>query len=137
MSDLRTFRSWGVSIIAWASVAILVTLLVVIGRAVPESMKFSTSGTVTMWLLIVAWAVFAYGISRSKVTADAEKIQIVNGFRKHELAWSEVAGISLNSGGPWPILVTKDDRRIMLFGVQASEGESSRRALAWLRGHVA
>ncbi|TXJ03840.1 MAG: hypothetical protein E6Q27_09495, partial [Aeromicrobium sp.] len=73
MSDLRTFRSWGVSIIAWASVAILVTLLVVIGRAVPESMKFSTSGTVTMWLLIVAWAVFAYGISRSKVTADAEK----------------------------------------------------------------
>lgn len=133
MSDLRTFRSIGVILIAWVSVAILAGLMLFIGANLPESMKFDLSGNITMWILIASWAVLAYGISRSRVRADSEHIEIVNGFRKHRFDWSEVASISMKPGAPWPTLVTKDDRRVSLFGLQGSEGKPTQRAVEWLR----
>ena len=137
MSDLRTFRSKGLIVVSWVTVAILAGLMIFIGLNMPESMKFSMSGNITMWLLIGAWAFLAWAISRSKVTADSEKIVIVNGLRTYTFAWSDVAALSMNPGAPWPTLITQDDRRVMLFGLQGSEGKSTRNALAWLREHVA
>ena len=42
----------------------------------------------------------------------------------------------MNSGAPWPTLVTKDDERVMLFAIQGSDGPAARESLAWLRGRV-
>ncbi len=136
MSDMRTFRSKGVNLIAWVTVAILAGLMIFIGLNMPDSMKFNLTGNITMWLLIGAWTVLAYGISRSRVTADSESIEIVNGFRTHRFAWSEVATISMQPGAPWPTLVTVDDRRVSLFGLQGSEGKPTQLAVAWLREHL-
>lgn len=136
MSDLRTFRSKGLIAVSWVTVAILAGLMIFIGLNMPESMKFTTSGNITMWLLIGSWAFLAYAISRSKVTADSEKIIVVNGLRKHTFAWPEVAALSMNPGAPWPTLITQDDQRVMLFGLQGSEGKPTRNALAWLREHL-
>lgn len=137
MSDLRTFRSKGLIVISWVTVAILAGLMIYIGLNIPDRMKFTLSGNITMWLLIGTWAFMAYVISRSKVTANSETIVIVNGLRKHTFAWSDVAALSMNPGAPWPTLITQDDRRVMLFGLQSSEGKPTRHALAWLREHVA
>jgi len=132
----RTFRPTGVIVVMWAGVAVLAILAAVIGARLPEEYRFSPSQTATIWALIGVVAVFALMVSASRVTADDDTLRWVNGVRGRQLPWSEVAGISMNPGAPWPTVVTRDDRRFVLFGIQGSEGDSAREAVAWLAGHV-
>lgn len=132
----RTFRPTGVIVVMWAVVAILSILAAVIGYRLPQEYRFTTSQTATIWALIGVVALFALIVSRSRVTADDDALTWVNGLRRKSLPWSEVAGISMNEGAPWPTVVTRDDTRFILFGIQGSEGGSAREAVRWLAGHV-
>ena len=38
----------------------------------------------------------------------------------------------MNTGAPWPTLVTRDDERVMLFAIQRSDGASYRGAVGEL-----
>lgn len=115
---------------------LLVVVAIVIGRAMPEEMQFQPAEVGTLWALLGAVLVMAHCVARSYVRADDSGLTIVNGLRKHQVQWDDVAGISMNPGAPWPTLVTTDDRRIILFAIQGSEGQSAYEALVWLRGHV-
>jgi hypothetical protein len=42
----------------------------------------------------------------------------------------------MNTGAPWPTLVTKDDERVMLFAIQGTDGAYARQAVDYLRGRV-
>ncbi len=134
--ERRRFRPTGIIAVMWAGVAILTILTAVIGSQLPESARFTTSQNATIWALVGVVGLFALIISMSQVTADDEQIRWVNGLRRHKLSWDEVAGISMNPGAPWPTLVTKDDRRFILFAIQGSEGRSATNAVQWLAGHV-
>ena len=47
-------------------------------------------------LLGSAWA----GLVRSRVTATAKALVVVNGYRKRSYEWSQVIGVSLRRGAP-------------------------------------
>lgn len=135
-SARRTFRPTGVIVVLWAMVAVLAVLALVIGARLPEQSKFSTSQTVTIWVLIGGVALAAALVTRSRVTADDTTVEFVNGWRRRRLSWAEVAGVSMNPGAPWPTVVTRDDRRFILFAIQGSDGASAANAVRWLAGHV-
>jgi len=136
MSARRTFRPTGVIVVMWAVVAVLVVLTVAIGTRLPEDYRFTTSQSITIWALIGVVALLAAAVSTSRVSADEEQLTFVNAFRRRVFRWDEVRVISMRDGAPWPTLVTRDDRRFPLFGIQGSEGESARNAVRWLAGHV-
>ncbi len=132
----RTFRAVGVIAVMWAIVVVLVVLTVAIGTRLPDDYQFSASQAATIWALIGVVAVVALAVTLSRVTADDDSLVFVNGFRRRKLAWTEVAGIVMNPGAPWPTVVTHDDRRFILFAIQGSEGASAREAALWLAGHA-
>lgn len=136
MSDLKTFRSLGVNIIAWGTTAGLLVTAIAIARALPEDISFTPSQTAVIWLLIAAWAFMAALITRSRVKAGPDEVDIINGWSRYKFSWDEVARIVMSDGAPWPTLITKEDKRVILFGIQGSDGRSAREAVKWLQGHV-
>lgn len=136
MSDLRTFRATGVTIVFFAIVVVLVVVTAVVGLSLPESMSFTPEQTATIWFLIALVAFFAWTVARSRVTADDEHIVAVNGWKTYDIAWSQVRKVHFGPGDPWPTLLLDDDERVALFAIQGTEGKSATEAIAWLRTHV-
>lgn len=132
----RTFRPTGVIVVMWAATAVLAILALVIGLRLPEDYRFTTSQTVTIWVLIGLVGLFALFVTLSRVTADEHGLTFVNGWRRRALQWDEIAVVSMRPGAPWPTVETKDGRRFALFAIQGSEGDPARAAVTWLAGHV-
>ncbi|MFC5678602.1 PH domain-containing protein [Aeromicrobium endophyticum] len=137
MSDLRTFRPGGARIVAYAVAVIMLVLTAVIAFALPDEIYFTTAETITLWIIIGAVLVLLHGIGRSVVVAGEEGVEVVNGYRRHDVSWHEIKGFAMNEGAPWPTLVTTDDDRVMLFAIQGSDGgKYAREAVAYLRARV-
>lgn len=136
MPDLRTFRPGGTRVVVYAVAVIMLVLTVVIGVALPEEIYFTPAEDVTLWIIIVAVLALLHGIGRSFVRADDDGVEVLNGYRRHRVAWADMAGFAMSSGAPWPTLVTMDDERIILFGIQGSDGAYAREAVAYLRGRL-
>lgn len=133
MPDLRTFRPGGARVVAYAVAVIMLVITAVISWALPEDIYFTTAETITMWLIIIAVLILLHGVGRSYVRATDEGVEVLNGYRTHTVPWDQVEGFAMNSGAPWPTLVTKDDERVNLFGIQSSDGKYAREAVEYLR----
>ncbi|MFT4299884.1 MAG: PH domain-containing protein [Aeromicrobium sp.] len=127
-----TVRPQGPRIVAYGVSVLMLVCIVVFARALPDYVRFAPSEKVTMSLLLLATLALLHGVGRSVVRADERGIDVLNGYRRHRLAWEQVEGISMREGAPWPTLVTTDDRRIMLFAVQRTDGRG-REIVAQLR----
>jgi len=134
--DLRTFRPGGARIVAYAVAVIMLVLTAVIAFALPDEIYFTTAETITLWIIIVAVLALLHGIGRSVVKATDEGVEVLNGYRRHHVAWTDIEGFAMNTGAPWPTLVTTDDERVMLFAIQGSDGAYARQAVDYLRGRV-
>ena len=136
MSDLKTFRPGGARIVAYGVAVIMLVLTAVVGIALPDEIYFTTAETVTLWIIIVAVLALLHGVGRSYVRATDEGVEVLNGYRRHSVPWSDIKGFAMNSGAPWPTLVTHDDERVNLFGIQGSDGRYAREAVDHLRGRL-
>jgi hypothetical protein len=137
VTDQRTFRPGGARIVAYAVAVIMLVLTAVIAFALPDEIYFTTAETATLWIIIVAVLVLLHGIGRSVVRAGDEGVEVINGYRRHDVSWHEIKGFAMNEGAPWPTLVTIDDERVMLFAIQGSDGgKYAREAVTYLRGRV-
>ena len=91
-------------------------------------------------LLLILLAVLAalHGIGRSRVRADDSGLDIRNGYRRHRLSWGEVRAVVMKKGAPWPTVVLKgaDERHIILFAIQGSDGDAARRSVAELSARL-
>lgn len=77
------------------------------------------------------------GLARSRVVAREDGLTVVNGYRRRELAWSEVGRVRMPQGAPWPHLDQGDDERVSLMGIHASDGQRAALAIRELRAVVA
>lgn len=132
----RTFRPLGARVVAYVVAVLVIVMSAFIGVALPDFVEWHASEIVTMALLLLAVLAGLHAIGRSKVVVDDEALHVTNGYRTRHVPWTDVAGFAMNSGAPWPTLVTQDDERVMLFAIQGSDGTQSREALDWLRGRV-
>ncbi|MGK2875797.1 MAG: PH domain-containing protein [Nocardioides sp.] len=77
-----------------------------------------------------------WALGRSKVEAYADRLVIINGFRRRELAWAQVISVNLPAGAPWVTLDLSDGDVVSAMGIQGSDGRSSVDAVRTLRALV-
>ena len=127
-----TFRPFGVRIAAVVLGVLLFGVVAAIWVAFPAGVR--ESFTVFQRVTVVAFGVAAllslWALARSRVEAHAQGLHVVNGYRSHDYAWSELAGVTLRAGSPWAILELADGTSAAAMGIQGSDGS---RAVAQVR----
>ena len=136
MPDLRTFRPGGSRIVAYGVGVLMIVLTAIIGVALPSYVVFTPFELATLASILIVVLVLLHAVGRSVVRVSDDTIEVVNGYRTHTVAWSEVTGFAMNQGAPWPTMVYGDDERIILFAIQRSDGAYASDAMAYLRGRV-
>lgn len=136
MPDLRTFRPGGTRVVAYVVAVLMLVLTAVIAFALPDEIYFTTAETVTLWIMILVVLALLHGVGRSLVRATDEGVEVVNGYRRRVVPWDQIEGFAMNTGAPWPTLVTKNDDRVNLFAIQGSDGRYAREAVEYLRGRL-
>ena len=135
----HTWRPFGARIAAWVLGGMLLALVVVVWVALGAEIRgqftfFQRTTLVLMGLLL--FGVYN-ALVRSRVSATAAGLTVVNGYRKRSYEWSQVIGVSLRRGAPWGTLDLSDGTTISLIGVQGSDGERARRAVREIRAAIA
>ncbi|MEO6470402.1 MAG: PH domain-containing protein [Aeromicrobium sp.] len=131
------FRPVGPRIVAYGSIAVLTVITIVIGVALPSAIKFTAAELVTLAVMVIVIFAGLHGIARSFVKVDDSGLTILNGYRRHHLDWTQVKGVAMNTGAPWPTVVTKDDERVIIFAIQGTDGPAAQEALKYIRNYIA
>ncbi len=136
MPALRTFRPGGSRIVAYGVAVIMVVLTVIIGAALPSYVEFTPFELATLAAILITVLALLHAVGRSFVRADDEGVEVLNGYRRRRIPWSDIVGFSMKDGAPWPTMVYGDDERIILFAIQRSDGHYADEAMAYLRARV-
>ena len=78
-----------------------------------------------------------HSLVRSRVTATATGLTVVNGYRARRYEWSQIISVSLRRGAPWGTLDLSDGTTVSLIGVQGSDGARAQRAIREIRATIA
>jgi len=134
----RTWRPLGVRL---AALVFGGGLLVVCAMAwvgfqdeIRASFTPAQKGTLLLMGLLIVAALL--GLSRSRVTAEADRIIVVNGYRRHEYARAQVVAVTMPRGAPWATLDLHDGTSVAAMGIQGSDGDRARAAVRELRGVI-
>lgn len=124
---MTTYRPGGTRYVAYGSCVALVAMSIAITAALPQEIRAQVTlfQALTLYGSIAAFIVILHGIGRSRVTVTDDGLEVVNGFRTHQVPWAQVKGFAFGEGAPWPTLVTLDDERIMLFALQGTSGHGT------------
>jgi hypothetical protein len=126
---VTTYRPGGTRVVAYLVTVVILVVAWAIGAALPENIVFTGSQVGTLVLIYLAIVVAMHGIGRSYVRASDAGLEIRNGYRDHTIAWSEIRGISMRPGAPWPTVVHGDDERTILFALQGTDGPRTKKAV--------
>ncbi len=74
-----------------------------------------------------------FALTRSRVVATAERLIVVNGYRRREFEWAEIIAVHLPPGAPWVTLDLADGTTTSVMGIQGSDGDRARKAARQLR----
>ncbi|HQR27247.1 MAG TPA: PH domain-containing protein [Nocardioides sp.] len=74
-----------------------------------------------------------HALMRCRVTASADRLVVVNGYRRREFTWPQVVAVSLPAGAPWATLDLSDGTSVPAMGIQGSDGHRARTAVSELR----
>ncbi len=88
-------------------------------------------GTLVVLGLLAASVLFA--LIRSRVEAHADRLVVVNGYRRREYEWAEIVAVHLPPGAPWVTLDLADGETAAVMGIQGSDGDRAREAVRQLR----
>ena len=69
--------------------------------------------------------------------ADADRLVVVNGYRRREYEWAQVIAVRLPPGAPWVTLDLADGTTVSVMAIQGSDGDRARVALRELKSLVA
>jgi hypothetical protein len=129
-----TWRPRRVRIISYVLAVVVVAGMVVLAVAMPSTWHLGDRLGLVAIALIIAGVLHI--LARSRVTAGDGGLTVVNGLRTRDFEWAEVLGVSMPEGAPWPMLDLADGSTVAAMGIQASDGERARRAVAELTALV-
>lgn len=141
-SDVTLPRSWrplGVRLAGALFGGMLLVVCVVAWFAWDPETRARFTGLQRATLLALAMMAFAAGfaLARSRVVAEADRLVVVNGYKRRELAWAEVVSVHLPPGAPWAVLDLADGTSLPAMGIQGSDGARARTAVRELRALLA
>jgi len=147
MADVvgRTWRPRGVIITAAVFTALFVGGTLLGWFALPPDIRamFSISQIATLLGILAVMVIVMWLLAGSVVRADADGLTIRNGWMHRRIAWDAIEQVRLRPGDPWAVaLLTEhgaDDepRKVVLFGLQGSEGKAARTAVKELNAEIA
>jgi hypothetical protein len=134
----RTWRPLGPRVVG---IAVTVALIAVVAAGWftfgPEDRARFTwfqRGTLIFFGLLYLALMFA--LIRSRAVAYADRLVVVNGYRRHEFAWPQIVAARLPPGAPWVTLDLADGETASVMGIQGSDGARARTALRELKALV-
>lgn len=135
----HTWRPLGPRIAGWVAFGLLLVVFAFawFGFDAETRAKFTDfqRGTLVAVGLLGFAALFA--LIRSRVVAEAGRLVVINGYRRHEFEWAEIVGVNLPPGAPWVTLDLANGTTTSAMGIQGSDGDRARDAVRQLRRLVA
>jgi hypothetical protein len=121
--------------VAFVLVTGLLVVCVMAWFAFPQSTRdaFTLFQRITMAIITLMILACVHALTRSRVRATAEKLVVVNGYRRRELAWAQIVAVRMPPGAPWARLDLTDGSEISAMGIQASDGARAKDAVRDLR----
>lgn len=98
--------------------------------------KFTVFEKATLVFFGLLILVLVHALIRSRVEARADRLIVVNGYRRRDLAWEQVLAVHLPPGAPWVTLDLADGTAVAAMGIQSSDGGRARAAVRELRALV-
>lgn len=123
-----------VGFVAVALVATGTTLWIALPPDVKD--KFTVVELATVVLVGAGILALVYALLRCRVVATGAGLLVVNGFRSHQLEWSQVLGVTLRPGSAWAVLDLSDGTTTIALGIQGSDGSRAQRDVALLRALI-
>ncbi|GAA3431103.1 PH domain-containing protein [Kutzneria kofuensis] len=136
MSAPVTFRPRRVRFVAVPAAIGLVALFAVIAvllRNTPTGAYFELSDQIAMGLVGVLLACGVLLLTRPRVRAQAEWIEVRNLLGSTRYAWTDVRGLSFPDGSAWARLELPADEYVSIMAVQAADGARAVTAMRTLR----
>jgi hypothetical protein len=135
----RTWRPLGPRIVGVAVTLALVAVVAVgwftFDAETRARFTWFQRGTLVFFGLIYLTLMLA--LTRSRAVAYADRLVVVNGYRRHEYAWAQIVAARLPPGAPWVTLDLADGETASVMGIQGSDGNRARVALRELKSLVA
>jgi len=126
---VTTYRPGGTRVVAYGAAVVILVVAFAIGAALPENIVFTGEQITTLVVIYLGIVAVLHGMGRSYVRASDDGLEIRNGYRQHVIAWSQMRGISMRPGAPWPTLVHGDDERTAMFALQGTDGQRTKKAI--------
>ncbi|GLZ35957.1 membrane protein [Lentzea sp. NBRC 105346] len=122
--------------VAWAAAILLVVLFTVVGLLLGRSdtgVIFRVSDQVAMIVLGVLMAGGILLLTRPRVRASSEGVEVRNVLTSHSFKWTDVLAVSFPDGASWARLELPDDEYVSVMAVQAADREHAVAAVRALR----
>jgi hypothetical protein len=131
----RTWRPLGPRVVG---VAVTVALIAVVaagwfGLDEADRARFTWFQRGTLVFFGLLYLALMFALIRSRAVAYADRLVVVNGFRRHEFEWPQIVAARLPPGAPWVTLDLADGETASVMGIQGSDGTRARTALRELR----
>jgi hypothetical protein len=116
-----------------AAVLAVVVVVTMTTLAIVVPPQFGLADRIGLMLFGLAIAGLLYMLGRCRVTAGTEGLTLVNPARTTRLEWAEILRVNMSEGEPWPTLDLADGSTVSAMGIQRSDGDRARQAIAELR----
>ena len=121
-------------------VTVCLTIVVAVGWFTFDAetrAKFTTFQRGTLIAFGLLYLALMFALLRSRAVAYADRLVVVNGYRRHEYEWPQIVAARLPPGAPWVTLDLADGETASVLGIQGSDGDRARRAVRELKALVA
>jgi hypothetical protein len=134
----RTWRPLGPRVVGVAVTCALVAVVAAgwFGFDDEEKARFTWLQRGTLIFFGLLYLALMFALIRSRAVAYADRLVVVNGFRRHEFEWPQIVAARLPPGAPWVTLDLADGETASVMGIQGSDGRRARVALGELRALV-
>lgn len=92
---------------------------------------------ITVGGMVFAGLALMFALARSRVTATADRLVVVNGYRRRDYEWAEVVAIRMPPGAPWPTMDLADGTTVSVMGIHGSDGARATTAVSDLKAVLA
>lgn len=116
--------------VAYTLASTIVLGMTVLAIVVAPTFGFADRVGLVVFGLLIAGVLHL--VARCRVEADERGLTVVNAVRTHRYDWAEVLGVTMAEGEPWPTLDLADGSSVGAMGIQGTERERARKAIAEL-----
>ena len=134
----RTWRPLGPRVAGAVAGGVLVLMAVVLWFTFDEETRDAITPFQRGTVIAMGAGMLAalYALIRSRVVAEADRLTVVNGYRRRDFEWAEVVAVRLPPGAPWVTLDLADGNTCAAMGIQGSDGARAKAAVRELKALV-